>query len=123
MKNALGGPEQKNAPHFIELFAALAAIHFFIADSDQKQGSQYFMTARAQENRLQWTDLPDGNNGDTIRSRIAQFARFAIAFLSVYRPALQKIADNDRDTYRASWYVDFFEQKENLNRTRITQHC
>ena len=30
VENALGGPEQKNAPHFIELYAALAAIDFFI---------------------------------------------------------------------------------------------
>ena len=115
VENALGGPEQRNAPHFIELFAALAAVHFFSKDSkdfDQKQGSQYFMTACAEKNRLQWTDLPDGKNGETIRSRIGQLARFAIAYLSVYRPALQKIADNDRDTYRASWYVDFFEQRK-----------
>ena len=111
VENALGGPEQKNAPHFIELYAALAAIDFF-GDFKQEQGSQYFMTARAEKNRLQWTDLPDGKNGDTIRSSIAQFTRFAIAYLSVYRPALQKIADNDRDTYRASWYIDFFEQRK-----------
>ena len=112
VKNALGGPEQKNAPHFIELYAALAAIDFFRGDFDSNGGTQYFMTARAVKNLLQWTDLPDDNNGDTIRSRIAQFARFAIAYLSVYQPALKKIADNDRDTYRASWYVDFFEQRK-----------
>ncbi len=112
VENALGGPEQKNAPHFIELYGALAAIDFFGRNLGPGGDTQYFMTARAGKNRLQWTDLPDGNNGDTIRSRIEQFARFAIAYLSVYRPALQKIADNDRGTYRASWYVDFFEQRK-----------
>ena len=111
VENALGGPEQKNAPHFIELYAALAAIDFFGRDVGQDQGAQYFMTAREENNRLQWTDLPDGDNGDTVRSRIGQMARFAFAYLSVYYPALQEIKEASRDAYRASWFVDFFEQR------------
>ncbi len=112
VENALGGPEQKNASHFIELYAALAAIDFFGKDFEEGQGAQYFMTAREENNRLQWTDLPDGNNGDTARSRIGQLARFAFAYLSVYHPALEKIADRSKDAYRASWYIDFFERRK-----------
>lgn len=112
VENALGGPEQKNAPHFIELYAALAAIDFFSRDFGLDQNAQYFMTAREKNNHLQWTDLPDGNNGDTVRSRIGQLARFAFAYLSAYRPALQEIADRSKDAYRASWYVDFFERRK-----------
>ena len=69
------------------------------------------MTAREKNNRLQWTDLPDGNNGDTVRSRIGQLARFSFAYLSVYHPALKQIAGRGRDAYRASWFVDFFERR------------
>lgn len=112
VENALGGPNQKNIPHYIELYAALAAIDFFGGAFAGDDGTKYFMTAREAKNRLQWTDLPDGKIGASIRSRIAQLARFAIAYLSVYHPALQKIADNDRDAYRASWYVDMFEQRK-----------
>ena len=112
VENALGGPEQKNAPHFIELYAALAATDFFGKNFEEDQGAQYFMTARAKNNRLQWTDLPDGSNGNTILSRIGQLARFALAYLSVYHPALEKIADRSKDAYRASWYVDFFERRK-----------
>ena len=112
VENALGGPKQQNAPHFIELYAALAAIDFFKKDFEPSQDAQYFMTAREQSNQLKWTDLPDGDNGDTIRSRIGQLARFAFAYLSVYHPALEKIADRSRDAYRASWYVDFFERRK-----------
>ena len=111
VENALGGPEQKNAPHFIELYAALAAIDFFRKDFGPDGSAQYFMTAREENNRLQWTDLPDGNNGDTVRSRIGQLARFAFTYLSVYHPALEKITDRNRDAYRAPWYVDFFERR------------
>ena len=112
VENALGGPAQKNASHFIELYAALAAIDFFGKDFAGNHGGQYFMTAREQSNQLNWRDLPDGNNGDTVRLRIGQLARFAVVYLSVYHPALQKIADHSRDAYRASWFVDFFERRK-----------
>ena len=112
VENALGGPEQRNASHFIELYAALAATDFFGKNFDGSSGAQYFMTAREQSHQLKWTDLPDGNNGDTVRSRIGQLARFAFAYLSVYHPALEKIADRGKEAYRASWYVDFFERRK-----------
>ena len=111
VENALGGPEQKNAPHFIELYAALAAIDFFGEDFEESQGAQYFMTAREHSNQLKWTDLPDGDNGDTVRSRIGQLTRFAFAYLSVYHPALEQIAGRGKEAYRASWFVDFFERR------------
>ena len=111
VENALGGANQKNAPHFIELYAALAAIDFFSRDFGTNQGAQYFMTARARSNQLQWTDLPDGDNGDIVLSRIGQLTRFAFAYLSVYHPAFKEIADRNTDAYRASWYVDFFERR------------
>lgn len=112
VESALGGPEQRNAPHFIELYAALAATDFFGKNFDGRLGSQYFMTAREQRDQLKWTDLPDNNNGDTVRSRIGQLARFAFAYLSVYNPALEKIDDHTGDAYRAPWYVDFFERRK-----------
>ena len=111
VENALGGREQQNDPHFIELYAALAAVDFFRRDIGPDDGAQYFMTARAINNLLQWTDLPDGKNGETIRSRIGQLTRFAFAYLSVYQPALQQIDDHSKDGYRASWYIEFFERR------------
>ena len=110
VKNALGGPEQKNAPHFIELYAALAAIDFFGGDFGDDGNTQYFMTAREVKNRLQWTDLPDVDNGDTVRSRIGQLARFSFTYLSVYYPALKNIANRSSDAFRSTWYVNFFER-------------
>ncbi len=112
VENALGGSEQKNAPHFIELYAALAAIDFFGKDFAEDQGAQYFMTARERSHQLKWTDLPDSDNSDTVRSRIGQLARFAFAYLSVYQPALEEIAGHNKDAYRASWYVEFFERRK-----------
>ena len=105
--NFSGGQEQENAPHFIELYAALAAINFFKEDFE---GSQYFVTARAEKDRLQWSDLPDGGNGNRVRSGIAQLARFAFAYLHVYQPKLQEIRKNrGRGSKDASWFRDFFK--------------
>ncbi len=113
--NALGGGQQENAPHFIELYAALAAIDFFGKKPDQsdgKGGTQYFMTARKKVNALDWSDLPDGNNGDTVRSKILQLEHLAFAYLSVYHPTILDINKNIKAAYCAPWYVDFFERRK-----------
>ena len=105
--NFSGGPEQENASHFIEIYAALAAIDFFKNDFE---GSQYFVTARAKKDRLQWSDLPDGANGNTIRTGIGQLARFAFAYLHMYQPKLQEIRKNrGRGSKDATWFRDFFK--------------
>ena len=131
VKNALGGDEQENAPHFIELYAALAAIDFFVNPSTPDGKTQYFMTVREENNRLKWTDLPvpDGKDGEIVRLRIGQLARFAVSYLSVYHPALKNIAGRSKDAFRATWYVNFFERThteigdalESLN--NIVKYC
>ena len=109
VENALGGPEQQNVPHFIELYAALAAIDFFGRDFGPDGGAQYFMTAREKSNQLEWTDLPDPQKDNPIQPKIRQLVRFAFAYLSIYQPTLEDIRQKGRD-YRAPWYIDFFER-------------
>ena len=117
--NALGGENQENAPHFIELYAALAAIDFFGKEFAPNQASQYFRIDRDSK-QLQWTDLPDNNNGSEIRSKIEHLARFAFAYLSIYQPMLNNIRENGSG-YRAPWYIDFFERNRiSLNDDTIT---
>ena len=121
VENALGGQNQQNAPHFIELYAALAALHFFGTHFEADQPAQYFLTARRQNRRLEWADLPDGDNGNAIRSKIGQLARFAFAYLSVYQPKIQDIQESGR-SYQAPWFIDFFERSQggiNDNQTQL----
>ena len=80
VESSLGGKTQRNAQHFIELYAALAAIHFFGNSFGAGLDPQYFRIDRDSK-PLQWTDLPDDDNGKTVRSRIGQMARFAFAYL------------------------------------------
>ena len=106
----LGGPQQRNAPHFIELYAALAAIDFFKSEFEANQPTHYYITARHQEHLLLWNDLPDGSEGQTIESKVGNLARFSFAFLSVYEPILQDIRKRGKG-YRAPWYIDFFQHE------------
>ncbi|MBI1923905.1 hypothetical protein HYR99_06605 [Candidatus Poribacteria bacterium] len=103
---SIGGNTQRNEPHFIELYAALAAIDFF--QSKNPQG--YPLLARHQANQLDWKDLPDSNGGNTVKQKIERLARFAFAYLSVYLPMLENIRANGKG-YRAPWCVDFFERQ------------
>lgn len=106
---SLGGKAQQNAQHFIELYAALAAIHFFGNDGAADGGPQYFRLDRANE-PLNWADLPDGDGGMTIRSKLRSLYHFSVAYLDVYKPMLDGIGRGQVRGNDAPWYIDFFQR-------------
>ena len=108
---SLGGKTQQNAQHFIELYAALAAIHFFGNGAAVDGGAQYFRLDRA-NNPLQWADLPDGDGGVEIQSKLRQLYHFSVAYLHVYKPMLDDIRGGQVSGYQAPWYIDFFERNK-----------
>ena len=112
LKNfSLGGKAQQNAQHFIELYAALAAIHFFGNDGAADGGAQYFRLDRA-NNPLKWEDLPDGDGGVKIQSKLRSLYRFSVAYLDVYKPMLDDIHGGKVSGNDAPWYIDFFERNQ-----------
>lgn len=121
---ALGGKSQQNAQHFIELYAALAAIHFFGNDGAADGQTQYFRLDRAGK-PLKWADLPDGDGGGTIQSKLRRLYHFSIAYLQVYKPMLDAIAKGQAGRYEAPWYIDFFQRhqpnKISLNDTKTEE--
>ena len=100
---------QQNAQHFIELYAALAAIHFFGNDDVADGGAQYFRLDRAKK-PLNWADLPDGDGGVKIQSKLRQLYHFSVAYLDVYKPMLDDIGRGKVSGNDAPWYIDFFER-------------
>lgn len=108
---ALGGKAQQNAQHFIELYAALAAIHFFGNDDAVNGGAQYFRLDRANK-PLKWSDLPDSDSGVKIQSKLRQLYHFSIAYLDVYKPMLDDIGRGKVSRNDAPWYIDFFERNQ-----------
>ena len=110
-KFALGGKEQQNAQHFVELYAALAAIHFFGNDGPADDGTQYFRLDRS-NNPLNWADMPDGDGGVKIQSKLRQLYHFSVAYLDVYKPMLDDIGREQVNGNDAPWYKDFFERNQ-----------
>jgi hypothetical protein len=104
---SIGGNTQENEPHFIELLSALAALDFF----RNVRPSGYKMIARDKESFLSWSDLDDGNKGNTLKDKIAAFTRFAYAYLSVYRRKLNEIIAQGKG-FNAPFYVDFFQREK-----------
>ena len=116
--SAIGGQEQKNQPHFTELYAALAAVEFFSGKSAANGDNRYQLAARAVKGELKWTDLR-ADDANEFQIKILHLVRFSFAYLSTYYPALSDIAEKGA-VYRASWYVDFFSKEIDV-KTRI-QH-
>ncbi|MGD2087183.1 MAG: hypothetical protein PVH61_13450 [Candidatus Aminicenantes bacterium] len=119
-----GGRDQSNDPNFMELYAALAAIDFF-ENIDEKvknpvfETQKYQLVAREETSDVLWSDLPDGNNGNTVRKQLGTMTRFAFAYLHVYYPMLVDIMTKER-TYRSPWYIQFFERKDiRLNNAQV----
>ena len=112
LKNfSLGGKAQQNAQHFIELYATLAAIHFFGNDGTADGVTQYFRLDRAIK-PLNWADLPDGDGGVKIQSKLRQLYHFSVVYLDIYKPLLDHIGMGQVGGNEAPWYIDFFKQNQ-----------
>ena len=121
---SLGGKAQQNAQHFVELYASLAAIHFFGNDGAADGGAQYFRLDRANK-PLNWADLPDGDGGVKIQSKLRSLYHFSVAYLDVYKPMLDEIRSGKISGNNAPWYIDFFKRNApnriSLNDTKIEE--
>jgi len=104
-EESIGGRSQKNEPHLIEAYAALACVDFFGGET-----SGYRMLARHSPAQVRWEDLPETGEPLSLRRKINRLTRFAFAYLAAYHPMLEDINKAGKG-YRAPWYVNFFERK------------
>ena len=104
---SLGKQTQTNQPHFIELYAGLAARHF-INNSQPSAKTQVSLISRESERRISWQDLPDT---EIVKSRLAVAARFAYAWLSNIEPELTRAKEIGIGRFQreAPWFVQFFQ--------------
>ncbi len=114
--SSAGGEKQRNSPHFIDLFAGLAAVDFFSSEipvnAGEIQDNIFRSISRRSERFLTWDDLPKVQNSHSIaKEKLERLCRFAFTYLSIYLPMLKDIKDNNR-FYRAPWYIDFLKRKE-----------
>jgi hypothetical protein len=113
-KDTKGGNDQRNEPHFLEMYAAFAAIDFFKAE--QPMGVN--MIARKEEAIQTWYDVPFVSDRIQLLTKIDQLTRFAFAYYCVYYPTLMDIAGKGK-RYRAPWYIDFFERDEKIDLSKL----
>jgi len=102
---SLGAGTQKNAPHFVELYAALAALNVMNHDVDMST-PKVAMLARRAADVVDWDDLPDGQR---TKQALGQLVRFSVAFREFYHPLLKNIRHRGQG-YRAPWFFDLVDK-------------
>ena len=104
---SLGKTSQKNAPHFIEMYAALGASHFLQTETKPNTSTQVAVVSRQSRTRLSWSDLPAG---DIAKKRLGTSTRFAYVWLANIAPELNqaKSIGLSRFLSGAPWFNKFF---------------
>lgn len=90
-----GGKNQRNQPHLLELYAALALRDFIF--TDKPKNKEVVLLSRKQANAITWEDLPDK---DDSRKKLINAARFAYAWLLIV-PDLEHAKQKPRDIFFA----------------------
>lgn len=100
-RNSVGGAEQDNRAHYVELFAALAALDFASRGGERQTEllPAFYMTTVSQRNPS-WFDLP---LGDGSRQRLIGAFVAAHTVLSIFRPNGDSLPDLDSRLRGVTW--------------------
>ncbi|GBF78799.1 hypothetical protein [Aphanothece sacrum] len=101
-----GKNTQRNEPHFLELYAGLAARHFLMNTPANK--GTVVLNSRNSREQIDWNDLPEVPE---VKKALVTGARFAYVWLSNIEPELataQKIGVN-KFQKGAPWFIEFFK--------------
>jgi hypothetical protein len=104
---SLGKQTQTNQPHFVELYAGLAARHF----SNNPRAHEKVLVSlisRESSHRILWKDLPDTEEA---RVKLSNAARFAYAWLTNIEPELSRAREVGIGRFQkeAPWFTQFFQ--------------
>ena len=100
---SIGKNTQKNDPHFIELYAALAARHFMT----QTELDPVVLLSRLEDQRVTWDDIPDKA---VVKPSLANAVRFAYLWAANLNPELNAGKGNIRNFQKAApWFIRFFK--------------
>lgn len=100
----LGAGPQRNPPHYLELYAATAAVHFFEHNTDQEVKTYLIARNRGPVN---WESFPDGKG--VFKWNFVNLTRFAYAYLSYFYPKLQTQLVNRSALKSTTWFRRFFQ--------------
>lgn len=110
-KFSIGKNTQKNEPHFIELYSALAARHFLI--DTPTRGNTVVINSRQSSQSISWNDLPDTKE---VQSKLVNATRFAYVWLSNILPELNTAAKIGVANFQkgAPWFVEFYRPSQGV---------
>jgi hypothetical protein len=106
-KFSVGKNTQRNDPHFIELYAALAARQFLLKTPPGQK--TVVLMNRETLKTLTWKDIPDQKE---VLPELIKATRFAFVWLSNISPELAEAKNIGADIFRkragTAWFVKFF---------------
>ncbi|WGV28557.1 hypothetical protein [Halotia branconii] len=111
---SIGKNSQRNQPHFIELYAGLAARHFLLTPPPQK--GAVVLISRENRNMLTWEDIADT---DEVKQKLINATRFAYAWLVEIASELTNARKQGADRFGrlAPWLTRFY--RTNSNQTNL----
>ncbi|EDZ92718.1 conserved hypothetical protein [Limnospira maxima CS-328] len=99
-----GGNNQRNPPHFLEFYGALALRDFLVTNKPAQR--QVMLLNREQPEALTWNDIPEFN---LVRSRVVAATRFALTWLAAIAPELKHAREKPKEVV---WSLKFFKPQE-----------
>ena len=106
---SIGRNSQRNDPHFIELYGALATRHFLYQPNSDEKG-EVIVISRQTSGIIQWSDIPDL---DPIKTLLIDTARFAFIWLGEIVTELEKVRSMGvkKAKKALSWFSEFYPTK------------
>jgi hypothetical protein len=120
-----GSALQRNPAHFLELYAATAALDFF--EQDFKEGIKTYKVARQNTNELKWDSL---SGGERLELKLASLARFSYAYLGYFYQQIGEQRNKNRGLLSGislpTWYKTFLKKdwaiiQDSLD--RVANYC
>jgi hypothetical protein len=99
---SLGGQNQCDSAHVVELLAGLACVDFFRRPSAADSGIA--MIARREADRVVWSDVPESQ---VVQPQMAALARMSMPYMNIFWPTLVRIKDGNRSLARVPWSSTF----------------
>ncbi|MBD2337777.1 hypothetical protein H6G64_12380 [Calothrix sp. FACHB-156] len=110
---SVGKNTQRNDPHFLELYAALAAREFLLNPTSEEK--TVVLMNRENLRQLDWKDIPDQK---AVKAELVNATRFAFVWLSNIAPALVDAKKIGVKTFQKGndgfWFVRFFPDRNFL---------
>ena len=114
---SVGKNSQRNDPHFLELYAALAARHFLVKTADV--AGKVALIGRNQMGKLTWDDLPDHL---TVKAALVNGTRFAYTWLAEIKPELDEVLKRRNGRMAlAPWLRQFLPRNQRGRGNEMTQ--